>query len=467
MNALRRKAVIVLLILSWYGFLCLTGERQPWRPEKNAAALEAVRTLDLGDVPIYHYGRMGFTRASLEFIDGETKGWAIGTERGEVWLLDYMGNVRWKRSLGIGKVSFLRCNKAGTLIFVGEQSPSGNVYALERESGKIIWSYSTAAGVGSAPNIRSYPTVNHIAVDDENIYVSAYRSGSNGKNSIYIGRVFSLTAQGALRWQFPADEFMDTWAGWIAEMPKQNQLALCTANYNVRTNLQYPDSMYFLNKQNGGQVATLDIPVEEPYKWVAVRGGPNFSSDGHAFTVITNDGRGFLFSQDRKQLWQRRVITSRQIDGAWINSSGRLSYIIGDKVVFATAGTFNGENWQLPTPVEHPAAGHLIVFDQAGRFLYSWRAGGNIEDMAYTGELMAFAIGRNLQTKQYSVHGLGVLSVKTGEEIQRFSTHGPCQAVAISSDGRKAAAVEAPAALPNGEIIGAYRLHIWDVSEAM
>ena len=37
--------------------------------------------------------------------------------------------------------------------------------------------------------------------------------------------------------------------------------------------------------------------------------------------------------------------------------------------------------------------------------------------------------------------------------------------MAISKDGRWLAGAEAPAMTPEGKLIGAYRLHIWDMRE--
>ena len=58
-----------------------------------------------------------------------------------------------------------------------------------------------------------------------------------------------------------------------------------------------------------------------------------------------------------------------------------------------------------------------------------------------------------------------LVDLKDGEQKVFFPTEGPCQAIDISSDKTKVAAVEAPALTPEGKILGAYRLHIWDVSQ--
>lgn len=467
MKWLWKNLAVLLLAVSWCGFWWLTGERTPWRMSGTQTGQALIATLELGDVPVAHYGRMGFTRAALEYLGGETAGWALGTDRGEIWLLDIDGKVIWKRSLGIGQVSFLKSNADGTVIFAGEQSPSGNIYAFDRKTGRELWKVSTAAGVGSAPHIRSYPATNYIETDAAgNLYVSAYRTGHDGRNLVYLGRIFSLTPSGELRWQFPDEAPMDTWGGWIAVAPDGRELAFSSSSYTLKANIQYSRSVYFLDAADGRQKErSIDLERVIPYSWVTIRGGPNYAADGQSFSMLTNDGRGFLFTKEAEPLWERRVLEARQVNDSWINAGGRFSYIIGDQVIFVTSGTYNGENWQMPTPLEHPAAGQIIAFDRSGTFRYRWQIGGNIEDIDFAGNLIACAIGRNIQSRQYSVHGVGVLDVRSGILKQRFTTDGPVQAIAISADAGRVAAVEAPAALPNGKIIGSYRLHIWQLPD--
>ena len=70
----------------------------------------------------------------------------------------------------------------------------------------------------------------------------------------------------------------------------------------------------------------------------------------------------------------------------------------------------------------------------------------------------AVAVGRNSRTKDASVHGLTLLSLRDGSVLDRLALEGPCAGAAISKDGRLAAAVEAPLQLDDGTIMGEYRL---------
>ena len=131
-------------------------------------------------------------------------------------------------------------------------------------------------------------------------------------------------------------------------------------------------------------------------------------------------------------------------------------------VIFTTINTFNRENWQLPTPVEHPSSNSLYLFNYDGTFRYKYRALGTIEQIAFADEIAACAIGRNVRTHNYQAHGGLILDLKKGKEIEFYHTEGPLQAIAISNDGKSIAGIEAPAVTPDGKIIGSYRFHIWE-----
>ena len=142
-------------------------------------------------------------------------------------------------------------------------------------------------------------------------------------------------------------------------------------------------------------------------------------------------------------------------------ASGRDGYVRKEGVLFTTINTFNRENWQLPTPVEHPSNNSIYMFNLDGTYKYQFKAAATVEEIAFADNLAACAVGRNVRTHDYNAHGALLLDLADGREKEFFHTEGPVQAVAISQDGGMMAGVEAPALTPQGKIIGAYRLHIW------
>ena len=452
---------IVLLIISWVALYWLTGSRTPWNnfggsDDKNGVSVY------LGDIQTQNYDRMGFTRAVVHYAEKE-QGWIVGTERGELFLFDNEGRQKWKRSLGIGKLVSLAITHDGALAIVGEVSPEGKIYAVNVHTGDIAWQYKGADFVGSDASQRSYPSIVHIVIDkNDNVYANAYRflmrkDGSRG----YNGRMIKVSAGGELLWQFPKDEPMDSWINWCDVNDANGRAVLSTSAYDFREDMKYKDTMYFINKDSGELINSVALKPVEPFDNTVMRGSPNFSADGKYLAAAASDGRGFLFDEKGKMLWWRFLSKPAQVDGAWLNASGRDGFATPYGVVFTTINTFNRENWQLPTPVEHPSNNSIFVFNTDGTFRYQYMADATMEDLTFAGKLLACAVGRNVRTHNYKAHGALVIDLEAGKKQSFFATEGPCQAVGISTDGHWVAGVEAPALTPLGKIIGAYRLHIW------
>jgi hypothetical protein len=339
------------------------------------------------------------------------------------------------------------------------------LFAVNTNSGDMVWKYATKDLVGADPGSRSYPSVVHITVDnDDNIYLTAYRyllnkDGSRG----YNGKICSFNKAGAINWQFPETEVMDTWVNWCDVSNTAGEVVVATSAYETRPDMKYPKTMYFLNIKTGKLRYSLSLPTVEPFENTVMRGSPNYSSDGKYLAGSSSDGRAFFLNSNGEVLWTRELSLPQQIEGAWLNASGRDGFVVPEGVIFTTINTFNRENWQLPTPVLHPGNNSLFLFDFAGNFKYKYKADGTMEEIAFAKGIVACAIGRNVRTHDYNhAHGAILLKLADGSLLKRFPTEGPVQAIDISPDGKHIGGIEAPAVTPEGKVIGAYRFHIWE-----
>ena len=458
----KETAILLLFALSCCGLFWLTGSRTPWtlfQDSKKAGDYSVY----LGDVPVENYDRMGFTRALIAYVKPED-GWLVGTDRGELFLFDKKGRQLWKRSLGIGKLVSLAVTRDGQTAYVGESSAEGNVYGIKVRTGDILWRHKGADFAGSDASMRSYPGAVHIAVDGSgNAYVNIYRFIMDARgNRTYCGRLIAVSEKGELLWQFPESERIDSWINWCDVSDASQRVVLSTSSFDFRPEMKYKSTMYFLDQKTGALLRETFLPPVEPFDNTVMRGSPNFSPDGEHLAASASDGRGFYLDKTGKLLWWRYLSKATKVDRAWINASGRDGYILPQGVLFTTINTFNRENWQLPTPVQHPSNSSLFMFTPEGKFKYQYRGRGPMENIAFGAGKAVCAIGRNVRTHDYKAHGLVFLNLDTGKEEAFFPTEGPCQAAGISDDGLWLAAVEAPAVTPEGKIIGAYRLHIWD-----
>jgi hypothetical protein len=76
------------------------------------------------------------------------------------------------------------------------------------------------------------------------------------------------------------------------------------------------------------------------------------------------------------------------------------------------------------------------------------------------GQELAIAIGRNIRTKDITIHGVALLSTPELELVDWLATAGPCVAVAASA--KHVVAMEAPLQLDSGEVVGSYRVLVWN-----
>lgn len=461
MNKIKGTLAICILIVSWCILYWLTGNRTPWNIVQDSTTSDV--SIHLGDIPTENYDRMGFTKAIVRYVASQ-KAWLVGTEKGELFLIDNTGKQLWKRSLGIGKFITVALTKDSKLAFVGEQSAEGNLYCFNMQTGDLKWKKSAIAFVGADASQRSFPSVVHIATDKaNNVYANMYRFITSKKgNRQYLARMISLNEQGEQRWAYPKEEPMDSWINWCDVSDASNRTVLSTSAYDFRPDMKYKDTMYFLDKTTGNLLNSVRVQAVPPYDNTVMRGSPNFSKDGEYLAASPSDGRGLLFDKNGNTIWTRGLSRPATIDTAIVNASGRDGYVREEGVFFTTIATFNKENWQLPTPVEHPSSNSLFCFNLDGSFKYQFQAKGSMEAQAFSDNgLIACAVGRNVRTHDYGCHGALVIDLKSGMQKQYFHTAGPVQAIDITPDGTAMAGVEAPAVTPEGKILGAHRLHIW------
>lgn len=427
-------------------------------PQRQAAMIS------LGDTPVYDYGRMGFTRGLVR-ASPVNDGWMVGTDNGEVIGFDRQGRQLWRKSIGIGKITAMTYSNDGRVVAIGEQSPSGNIYAINASTGEVEWTYATANVVGADLKRRSYPSVMRIQMDETgNYYAATFRYARiNGELSEYAGRICSLTSEGKERWLFPQTEPMDAWVSWFAVDKTGENLVFATANFESTATIRYQANLYWL--KNSVLAKEINIPPVAYYARTVMRGSPYFNRDGTLLTAMASDGRGFAYNQDGELLWQNVISKPQRVADSWINAVGRDALPTREGVLFTTVNTYNRDNWQLATPVEHPSSNSLFMFDNNGAFRYQWCAGGGVEEVDYGEHLAVVGVGRNLRTKDISVHGAAIISLSDGALKDKLQTEGPCQAVALSADEKTIAAIEAPALMADGRIIGAYRLHFYNIKQ--
>lgn len=454
--------VISLIGMAVHIFPEIRGAQSRLPQEKIRSRLgrfEKVAEVSLGKVEIRGFRQMGSTPGLVRLAPSGQR-FVVGTESGEVLVYDLTGKLLWNRRIGMGKISALEFSPDSKRIFLGENSQQGSFIAVDTQTGAELWRKNSSEELGMDIRQRTFPGIMSIVVDEQgNAFAAALRSirYPSGKTE-YFARVYRVDPSGVVQ-KIPRDHNLDVWVSWCDVDPAGEMLVFGTSDYTPGPQRQYQDNIYRFNARSGEKVWSLAVPTVEPYERTNMRFGPKLSTDGKKMGGVSADGRGFFVDANGQLLWSRTLSSPQRIQGVFVNATGLHVQFVGGHAIFSTGNTYNRANWQLPTPVEHPQSNSVFVFDPTGGFKKRRAFGGMIEEMKVSGTNLAVAVGRNIRTKDVSVHGVAVLTAPELDMVDWMPTEGPCVAIAVNPENLLA--MEAPLQHDNGEVIGVYRIHIW------
>lgn len=453
--------IVTLGVLGMHSFEQVPGASAVARSSGDTlrGVYRIVTGVPLGAVEVSNYRKMAFTKGIIRFSP-DSKHLAVGTENGDILLLSTDGQLIWRKNIGLGKISAMDFAAEGQLLLIGETSQQGGLLGLDVKQGKEVWRYSCVEELGAGLKDKTYPGIVAVkTAESGEIYAVGLRFilQSDGISE-YRGRIYKFSPEGKRVAVFPSNDNLDTWVSWLSVDKRAEKVVFGTGQWSTGATAKYADTMYCLEGSLGRILWSKLLPSIPPYKNPTMRYGPEISADASRIAGIVNDGRGFLYDHNGDELWVRSLSRPQKVGGVFINATGVHVKLIDPYVLFTTGNTYNRANWQIPTPVEHPSSNSLFVFDSEGQLISRSAQGGIIEEVSAHKHTLSVAIGRNIRTKDPSVHGLYILSLPDQELIDRLKTAGPCISSAISNDGEFAAVIEAPLQLDDGSIVGDYWL---------
>ncbi len=108
-----------------------------------------------------------------------------------------------------------------------------------------------------------------------------------------------------------------------------------------------------------------------------------------------------------------------------------------------------------------------MVYNLKGDLLWKWTVEGYAGRIGISKDerFLVFPIAQNLVTNNIDVHGVYVFDNAiqggaTSKLAYIYKTQGIVVAAAISPDGKYIAAIESPARLDDGTVIGEYKVHM-------
>jgi outer membrane protein assembly factor BamB len=356
----------------------------------------------------------------------------------------------------------------------------GYIYAFELSSGKEIWRFRTGDEIGS--DIKNQPGIRRVKVVGNTAYAIATRSASGADLNYYWTRIYAFDIEsGKVLWKYPENEVMDSTASWIDVSSDGKYTAFETYVFTKagkRGERKYRDGEVVVLNNEGKKLWSYEKPIL-PYQdnaW-AYR-GISFSKDGKYLSSTDPYGAGYLFNNEEiiktgkaSPFWSKNISTAIEITGIPIYSSLNYAYILGNNVLFSAGSTFIPSKAKSAkynnAPVEHPNGNTLLVYNLKGDLLWKWTVEGYAGRIGISKDerFLVFPIAQNLVTNNIDVHGVyvfdnAVQGGATSKLAYIYKTEGIVVAAAISPDGKYISALESPARLEDGRVIGEYKVHM-------
>ncbi len=444
-----------------------------YAPEKPA--LKEEYAIELEDVTP---GPIDKTSANVEGVtkfSPDSKYLAIGTHGGSLKLIELTtGEKVWEKQLVEGiadaRIADIEFSKDGKNLIVGEESPDAFIYCFDL-NGAEIWKFGAGQDLGS--DLDHLPAMKKMKLDSKgNIYVAASRAcGYIGEKYKYLGRIYSFDPEGKMRWKFPESELMDIGVTWVDTTPDGKYAVFGTTSF-TEGNKWKDGTVHVLDGNTGKEDWNYSIPPLEPFfDYSAIWYSTQITPDGEKLITMASDGRAFLFDNSEimetgvpEAQWQANISTPILVSGVPIYGSSNYAYIINNTLIFSIGSTFSKDK-NNEAPIEHPNGNSLFAYDTDGNLLWKWRLDGYAGECALNDKYLVIPIAQNLVTEDRNVHGVYVFDISkrggsNSKLVQSYNTEGLTVSADISTDGRYIAALEAPARLDDGTVLGEYKVHI-------
>jgi hypothetical protein len=277
-----------------------------------------------------------------------------------------------------------------------------------------------------------------------------------------------------VRWAYPANGAQSGVLSWFAVDAPGGRLVLpVQAPMGAAAAEVRPTEVVVLDLAAGSPLARAVIDPIPPYPVAAMWRGLALQPGGGAVAATSDDGRAFLWRQDRAALRpaaQLRLVEPVRLGGITVTATTGSLAATAAGPVFATGPTYvppefggGGE-----PALDHPRGNTLYAHDWQGRPLWVWRMDNDLQglDTDRAGRWLALAQGAERPQTAGRFQGLALLDSRAGgaeRAVYRLPLEGrpAFGTLALSGDGRWLAVAESPRRLA-GEARprGTARLHL-------
>jgi len=476
-NAIRRWPLLTLLCALT---AACGGPAQPQRPDSA--------TVPLGDVGLLAKG--GGLPDTAVCFSPNGKRLAVGTFLGRIMLLDVAtGRPGWDKQVAEGIVKRIAFSNDGAVVYFGEQSVDGFVYAADAHSGEVRWRFrladdlktSAPPATGSLYDVYKLPGCYHLKVlDDGDLLVLGVHSWGDynaAEQMLRLSRLYRLSPEGRVRWAFPADgPATVTLLHFDADGPGRRVVVASGRKAGNTPNDAPigPESLYVLDGATGRKIGQHTFePLRPHFREVLVWRSVSVDPAGRRAVVGLYDGRTFLFDLDTAE--PARVLRLGEpvvISGVPVSARATFTRIAADGALYFQTGPsrvpfVGGGQRVVGPPGPHPWANTIHAADLDGNVQWRLRTGHQFHELAVSGDGRYLAVCAERDDADGHESGLMLLDThRPGGGASKLAEFYPVAGAtflqaAIAPDGRHAALVEVPRKDSHTGILqGAYRVHV-------
>ncbi|MBX3413114.1 MAG: hypothetical protein KF708_10535 [Pirellulales bacterium] len=462
-----------------------------------------VRTIPLEDASASAGAGMGAATGtppdSVVRFSPDNRLLAIGTLAGHLRVVDiFTGKLLHHQRISEGQIKQLAWSPDGRQLYVGEQSPDANLFALalpsEHGNAKAfrrIWTLRLADQLessrlppGDRYGVYSLPAVHDLAVsDDGRLFVVGLHSWSVGGTPRVRSMLYSVSADGKTLWQFPGEraaELSITHAAIDAAGTKLVFLANPPISPEAEPRVR-GNTFYQLDGLSGEVVYRYSPNPLEPHfqrleAWDSVAVSPR----GDRFGLGLADGRALLFLPQAgrpPRVETFELGTPVLVGGLPVAAACSYTRAFGDTIYFETQNShvpFGSPQAAHQAPAPHRGANMLTALGLEGSVRWRYRGPFALSGV-WCNRAEGEADPRWLMVTCRELPGAGepgqfgfllfdLARPGGGSDklVYYYATEGPVIFNAdISADGRWIAVTEVPAPTPDGfDLYGTHQVHI-------
>ena len=388
-------------------------------------------SIDLGDVE-RHIAQGGSAPDTAVVFSDDRKKLAIGSFLGEVLIVDaWTGEKLGRKKLSETMVKQVAWSPTGTTIYVAEQSPDGSIVALSVPELKEIWRVNLSDWLESSPlppgdiyGAYTLPAAYSLdRLDDGNLLVVGTHAWNDKLgNRVNRSILLKLSPDGDIVSQWPDQPidgvfFRGRVSGWRALIPASK-----SSSGPTDPRLPVGGALIF-DLEKFEPLADIRIPPLAPFfsntfVWEAI--------DIRGDTVLLGlaDGRAGLWNTEGDQILALPSSEPMLAGDVPIVASIGSGVIHGHRYVYQTSKThipFGAAAPELRPPTGHPGENTLMVADNTGKLVGSWRGPHRLQGLTLSPDGRHLVVGAGKREADDRRDLFGALVFDLGTETEPYA----------------------------------------------